>query len=132
MPAYDDSYFDPPAPVANVIVRNPDTGVLWPDVPMLLDTGADVTLIPAQVVQKLGLTTDLGTQYELVGFDGSIHFAPTVRLELLFLHRAFRGQFLLIDQERGILGRNILNVVALLLDGPHLRWDEYSLSRARS
>ena len=40
--------------------------------------------------------------------------APIVQLELLFCNRTFRGQFLVIDQEWSILGRNILNAVALL------------------
>lgn len=34
------------------------------------------------------------------------------------------GQLLVIDQEVGILGRNILNTVALLLDGPQQTWGE--------
>jgi hypothetical protein len=47
-----------------------------------------------------------------------------VQLELVFLQKRFRGQFLLIDQPIGILGRNILNALSLLLDGPNARWDE--------
>jgi hypothetical protein len=47
-----------------------------------------------------------------------------VQLELLFLNRTFTGQFLLIDQDYGILGKNILNNIALLLDGPRLAWSE--------
>jgi hypothetical protein len=31
-----------------------------------------------------------------------------------------------VDQEVGVLGRNILNAVALLLDGPHQTWKEHS------
>ncbi|MDO9129923.1 MAG: hypothetical protein Q7U34_08655 [Anaerolineales bacterium] len=34
------------------------------------------------------------------------------------------GQFLLIGQPFGIMGRNILNAVALLLDGPLGLWEE--------
>jgi hypothetical protein len=46
-------------------------------------------------------------------------------MELIFCRRTFRGQFLLTDQECGVLGRNVLNAVSLLLDGPHLAWDEH-------
>jgi hypothetical protein len=91
---------------------------------MLLDSGADVTLVPQAVVGELGLAPSAERLYELIGFDGSISFAQIVQLDLLFLGRAFRGEFLLIDQKWGILGRNILNAVPLLLDGPHLNWDE--------
>ena len=33
---------------------------------------------------------------------------------------------MLIDQEWGIMGRDVLNHVALLLDGPKLTWSEQS------
>jgi hypothetical protein len=46
MPAYDGVLFTPPAPVARVILRHSDTGASVADVPMLIDCGADVTLIP--------------------------------------------------------------------------------------
>jgi hypothetical protein len=96
---------------------------------MLLDSGADVTLIPATFADELGLIADDGERYELMGFDGSISFASAVRLEMLFLNKTFRGRFLLIDQEWGVLGRDILNLVTLLLDGPNLTWREQGRSR---
>jgi hypothetical protein len=45
-------------------------------------------------------------------------------LDVLFLQRAFRGRYLLIEEERGILGRDILNHVIVLLDGPRQQWSE--------
>jgi hypothetical protein len=92
---------------------------------MLLDSGADVTLIPRTAVSVLGVAVVPDRHYELVSFDGSISLASVVRLELIFCRRAFRGQFLLIDQVWDILGRNVLNAVSLLFDGPHLVWDEH-------
>jgi hypothetical protein len=44
MPAYDATRFTPPAPLAKVTLRNPANGAALPDVPMLLDSGADVTV----------------------------------------------------------------------------------------
>ena len=46
MPAYDDEGFSPAAPVAIVILRHPDSGKSLADVPMLIDSGADATLLP--------------------------------------------------------------------------------------
>jgi hypothetical protein len=66
-----------------------------------------------------------GERYELMGFDGSRSFAPVVVLDLVFVKRIFRGRFLLIDEERGILGRDILSHVVLLLDGPRQQWSEH-------
>jgi len=42
-----------------------------------------------------------------------------------FLGKNFTGKFLLIDQPMGILGRNILNSLALVLDGSGLSWAEF-------
>ena len=124
MPAYDRTWFDPPAPLARVTLRNPDSGAAVPDVPMLLDSGADVTLVPGHILDLFGLTTIAGARYELVGFDGERRHVAVTRLELLFARRIFRGQFALSDEPWGILGRNLLNVVTVLLDGPNLTWDE--------
>jgi hypothetical protein len=59
-----------------------------------------------------------------MSFDGSTSFAPVVMLDLLFLRRAFRGQYLLTEEECGIMGRDVLNHVIVLLDGPRQEWSE--------
>jgi predicted aspartyl protease len=125
MPAYDTDRFDPPAPVASVTLKNPATGASLSDVPMLMDSGADVTLIPREVADKLEIVPVAEKVYELQDFDGSIHLAEMALLELVFMRKRFKGQFLLTDQSIGILGRNILNAVVLLLDGPNIHWDEH-------
>jgi len=111
MPNYDASHFDPPAPIASVTLRDPHRGVTVSDVQVLLDTGADVTLLPCMAVERLGVPLLANEQYELMGFDGSRSFARVVMLDVLFLRRAFRGRYLLTEEERGILGRDILNHV---------------------
>ena len=126
MPDYDAAHFDPPAPVALVSLRNPETGAVSLGVPMLLDSGADVTMIPRAALDRLGVVPMEGRAYELTAFDGGSSYAAVVRIELVFCRRVFRGQFLIIDQDWGILGRNILNGVFLSFDGPRLRWDESS------
>jgi len=92
---------------------------------MLLDSGADIALIPQTAANLSGIALIPGTSYQLMAFDGSTSFAPAVRLELVFQRRMFRGHFLLIDQGRGILGRNILNAVSLIFDGPDQSWNEW-------
>jgi hypothetical protein len=124
MPAYDAQRFSPPAPLAHVICKNLDTGAVLADVPMLLDTGADVSLLPQVVVNQLDLAAMPDRRYELVGFAGHVSTAPVVRTAIIFCGRTFRGQYLLIEQEYGVLGRNILNAVSLTLDGPQLAWTE--------
>lgn len=125
MPGYEASHYDPPAPVANVVLRNPDSGSTVSDVLLLVDTGADVTLLPRAAIEQLGVPTLANKGYELMGFDGSKSFAPVVMVDTIVLNRAFRGQCLLIEEERGILGRDILNHVTLLFDGPRQQWSEH-------
>ncbi len=125
MPKYDGVNFDPPAPVAYVSLRDPVTGASLSNVPMLIDTGADVTLLPVRYVEQIGLKPVLDVSYEIQGFDGEPKLAKMVELELVFLGKKFSGQFLLIDQPIGILGRNILNVLSITFDGPREKWDEH-------
>lgn len=123
MPAYDDSRFSPPAPVVHLTLRCPRTGETQTDIPMLIDSGADVSLLPKAVVDSLNLERS-ETKYQLLAFDGELSISEAVLDELLFLGRIFKGQFLIVDQAVGIVGRNVLNHVSLLLDGPSLQWDE--------
>ena len=130
MTLYDASLFDPPAPLANVTLRAPHNTTTISDVPMLIDSGADDTLVPTIFANQLGLTVNTNENYELMGFNGTISLASVVRLEMLFLNKTFRGRFLLIDQEWGVLGRDILNLLSLHLDGPNLTWKEQSSSHS--
>ena len=124
MPAYDAIRFTPPAPLALVTFRNSATGGTAAVVPMLLDSGADVSLVQRQAVLPLGVSIDTAAVYELMGFDGNRSLAQAVQLDLVFLGRTFRGRFLLTGHEYGILGRDILNHLSLVLDGPNFTWDE--------
>jgi hypothetical protein len=121
MPDYDSTLFSPPAPVALVTLRNPESGMIKVGVAMLLDTGADVTLLPQGIADELGLTHS-ARSYELVGFENRSSIAHAVRAEMTFLGLTFRGQFLLTEQDSGIIGRNILNLLSINLDGPNLSW----------
>jgi predicted aspartyl protease len=125
MTSYNSTRFDPPAPVAYVILRNPATGAEWTDVPMLLDTGADITVLPQEVTARLKLEPLTGSRYELAGFDGSASIFQIVQLSMVFMGRTFHGQYPVIEQESGIIGRNVLNVLPLFFNGPRKVWGEY-------
>ena len=125
MPVYEAASFDPPAPIARVLLRNPDNQGATAEVLVILDSGADITLVPRAAIERLGIAMVDGESHELIGFDGSRSSSPVVFADLIFLNRVFRGRFLLVGQDRGIVGRDILNHVCRLLDGPARHWSEY-------
>jgi hypothetical protein len=53
MPACNHDDFDPPAPVALVDTRDRATGETITHIPMSMDTGADVTLVPLASLDHL-------------------------------------------------------------------------------
>jgi hypothetical protein len=124
MPAYDAKQFTPPAPLAMVTIRTRDRTKMVSDVPMQIDSGADDTLIPQTCGDQLGLRGKLQEDFLLVGFNGSTSPARVIDAEVLFLGRIFRGEFALTDDEVGVLGRNVLNRLCIVLDGPRLSWRE--------
>lgn len=122
MPRYNADQFDPPAPVAQVQLRNLQNPRLVASALMLIDSGADVTLVPLAAITAIGLAVNTEQGYELSGFDGQESLAYPVSTELTVAGRSFRGQYLVIDQPWGIIGRNLLNLLRVALDGPRLEW----------
>lgn len=122
MPRYNADRYNPPAPVAVVALRASSGGDSVVDVHLLIDTGADVTLLPRSAVVRLGIAYQSSVKYELVGFDGTRSAVDGVELDMLFLNKAFRGRYLLTDDDHGILGRDVLASLRLLFDGPHEEW----------
>jgi predicted aspartyl protease len=114
----------PPAPTAKVILRNIETLESISNVPMLLDTGSDITLLPKSFCEEIGVAISETDFLELEGFNNATSLAFYVRLEFIFLNKMFRGNFLAYDNDEGIIGRNILNKFSLVFDGKNLSWYE--------
>jgi hypothetical protein len=120
MPGYDTQRFDPPAPMATVELRA--QGKSLPDVPMLIDSGSDMSFLPGASVKRLALQADPQHRYEVMAFDGSPGVAESVECDLVFLGQLYRGVYLILEAGYGILGRDVLNHISLVLDGPRLNW----------
>lgn len=83
--------------------------------PMLVDTGADCTLVPAAIVRQLELP-----QIDVIGITGvgggkrrtTVHAALVELGELRMLAR------IVAFADEAILGRDILNQAVVTLDGP--------------
>lgn len=123
MNSYNSALFSPPAPVALVTLLNPDNNLEQLNVPMLLDTGADLTLVPQGSVENLRIDLSLSRQFELAGFDNKKSFSRVAILHLIFDGKTFRGEFPVINQNYGVIGRNILNLLKIQFDGQNLRWE---------
>lgn len=114
---YDTSY-DPPAPVVPVRISapgSPDRGVA---LPALVDSGADVTVIPAAVAEAIGLPP-IG-QLRVAGVAGVVHGAVVYAAEVE-INGVRRPAEVIGLGDQTLLGRNLLNQWVLVLDGPGLR-----------
>ena len=63
MPSYDATRYDPPAAIARVSLQRSDGGgALVRDVVLLIDTGADITLLPRLAVEHTGASMVVGAR----------------------------------------------------------------------
>lgn len=124
--AYDAS-LDPPAPVVAVRI-SPPIGEEAVVLPMLVDTGADCTLVPARIVRRLGLP-----EIDVIGLTGigdakrraTVHAAAVEFGGVRVLAR------IVAFVDEAILGRDVLNQAVLTLDGPGLAMSVGGRSRTR-
>ncbi len=123
MPDYDSFLFKPPAPVAFVSLLNLKNGLEKSNVPMLLDTGADLTLIPKFAVEYLDLDFSQSSEVRLETLEGNKSITQAIELQITFANEKFQAKFPLIEQDYGIIGRNILNRFKIELDGQNLHWE---------
>lgn len=70
MTKYDTSY-EPPAPIAEIALRNSETGERIKNIFALLDTGADISLLPSLAVKSLKINS-LPETIKLLGFDNKV------------------------------------------------------------
>lgn len=118
---YDAAHGDP-APVVQAGVEALHGSGSCVVVPMLIDTGADLTLIPTHVVDQLHLVVEPESNVVLEAFDGSRTTRPVVRARLHIGRFKFPGIFVVDHGQVGIVGRNVLKHLRVLLDGPSARW----------
>lgn len=111
---------EPPAPFVHVSLRCADTGQIVNDLPAQIDTAADRTVIPGNLVERLGLVPL--DELPVAGFGGQVFLIPTYCVELTI--RGLTPQLVEVlahaEEPHVLLGRDVLNGCRLWLDGPDL------------
>jgi predicted aspartyl protease len=114
--AYDESR-DPPAPVLPLLVAAPgsDEAVA---VSSLVDTGADCTLVPVEIASRLRLP--LVDRVPVEGLGGAVRRAPVHAALVRIAGLRVIVRLVAFDTE-AVIGRDLLNRLNLVLDGPGRR-----------
>jgi predicted aspartyl protease len=112
--AFDES-FEPPAPVLPVRIGGIDEHDPAAMLRMLVDTGADCTLIPTRIARSLHLP--IVDRVEVQGVGGRARSATVhaARLRVGTLRALVR---VVAFGDEALLGRDILNRLVLQCDGP--------------
>jgi predicted aspartyl protease len=114
-----DRNFSPPAPIAEVTITHPVTEASSGVLQGKLDTGADITVIPENLVSKLGLSAKAYLWAR--GYDGNYSHRPVYYVRLSIEGNDLLAVRCVAAERRNVLiGRNVLNRFLLTLDGRNL------------
>ena len=120
---YANSKFSP-VPILNISLSVPGEGAQTEVAPALIDTGSDFTLVPEKWLQ--GIDAPRSRPARVRGLCSSYHqvtlFLVDIHLEIGILPgievvRVMKADGIFEDEEI-VLGRNVLNLLILLLEGP--------------
>jgi hypothetical protein len=111
----------PPAPFLYVTISSPhDLSVAVSDVPAQLDTGADFSVVPSSLVERLRLVQLDETP--VAGYGGHVTVEPTYLIGIAVQPYAPVIVRVVASREEPfvLLGRDVLNQFEIVLDGPRL------------
>lgn len=114
---YDGNY-DPPCPSVPIILENSEAGLRTEAAPGLIDTGSDGSLIP--IAQLRQILAPALTDAHIRSHWGERRPAQLFMVDLEIDGLKLPGIFVVGDEQGDeiVLGRNVLNRLRLLLDGP--------------
>ena len=110
---------DPPAPFLELIIRHPEEPTLAINILAKIDTAADVSAIPASLVNQLRLPPARKLLVE--GYEGVPAFVVTYGAIFEVAQARFKGlRVVAFPDDYVLLGRDILNYFYVQLNGPDL------------
>jgi predicted aspartyl protease len=110
---------NPPGPVAEVILVNTTTGSRTATLPGKMDTGSDVTLVPAEIMRKLA--PKLHGWSSLYSYDQTSQRCPMYYLKVAVEgHEVMDVPCIATNRANVLLGRDVLNQFVITLDGKNL------------
>jgi serine/threonine-protein kinase len=106
----------------NVRLHNPRGPSRYMDMPMLVDTGCEATVVPGSIADTLGLFSEgIGrTRVRTPAGNAEAYVIPVI-LELLDIKKRFTISALVIPgypMTMGLLGRDVLRHLRITFDGP--------------
>ncbi len=115
--AYDEFYF-PAIPILQIRLSTPEWNLQTTDLPAIVDTGADATLVPLKYL--LDIEATIGGRNRLRSQWGERREVNLYLVDLEIEQAILPGIWVIGDElsDEVILGRNVLNRLRLLLDGP--------------
>lgn len=115
--AYEHNYY-PPAPTVDIWLAAPESVFVLGPLRALVDTGADGSLLPAQIIRQLGV--ELFDVKRMRSQWGESRFVETFLVDVGIGSLRLPLVEVVSDNasDEILLGRNVLNMLHLTLDGP--------------